>query len=309
MTWLVAGDGRRRLAPLADAPKPVTGRISSMTWTGVNGVVFDLIRGDQGIRLLENAVEGLHEPLWEHQTQSRPLTHGEAWQSATARPRDIFWPILIDDTLGDWHRTAERFFQSVSPTTEGTWTVDGPGGEAREIKARLAGEPHTYKHDPYSLGATIMGVKLRASQPFWVGRPDTKTWRPATYNNWLPTASRRGFVLGPDQTLGPTTLANVGDLATAPTWTVHGPCTSINIRIDGQEISGPLVLSAGQTATIDPDGHGGAVRSDGHDLTPLLTKWSAARIPAGGSTDVVVDVGGGGWLQCHVRALYRRAFA
>lgn len=290
-----------------------TAAIDEFSWRGCDGVRWDLLDSGSPVVVLMDGVTGLHDPPLSHHTTTVVQGHGARWRGWRASQRDVSWTLGVREREpGSGYSTAlQEFLAGVRPDQDGVWTVKAPGIPARSLRCRLTSDgSYRYDRNPETLGYAKLVVTMVALQPFWAGGVEGAAYAGAVDYSWLPTSTRPSFYIGPNNTLGETTLTNPGEVEVSPRWTIHGPCSSINlqIRTDSRTstIAGPVALTAGQSIVVDPTADGGALRNDGVDVTAQFTSWGSTKIPPGQSATATLEVDGGGSLSVELTPLFLR---
>jgi len=133
-------------------------------------------------------------------------------------------------------------------------------------------------------------MSFQAPTPFWISsESDSFTIRSGgTGRGLLPQLTK--LKVSSAQTLGETTIENLGDVATYPTWRIDGPITDLSISLGDLGFSFNDVVDDGETIFIDTetgrvyDGTG-ANRYGILNLSPKLFS-----LPAGLSTVIIEGV-------------------
>jgi hypothetical protein len=220
---------------------------------------------------------------------------------------------LYNDTSTIEYMQLDRaFWDSLHSELEGTMTVRVPGFSKRSLRLRLVDDGNwTPERDPAFVGWTTYGITLQADQPLWEGEPVTGgPWGAAA-----PVPFHGGtdpgdpiINISTGRTLSTATIANPGKVLAWPVWTVHGPCTSASITVDGHEIEIPIELEEGESVTIDTrPTEQTALRENGDDVFGDLGETDFAPIPAGGASSLVLDIDSTGSISVTLTPLYFRA--
>lgn len=296
--------------PPVSAPRAVSPwQASSVQWVGVDGSVWDLVSGAEGVVLLFDGVEGLHSPvLTKYSSESRavPGVRARGWRATS---REVFWPVLVyGDSSEAWRDTYARFFNSIRPDVEGVWRV-GFGGAKREL--RLTGtydDSHRFVTDPHKGGWAQFGVTLEAAQPYWTGEPVQRgPWTASAPVDFI-NGTAPPFNIGMSTAVGSATIPNPGDVDAYPVWTVTGPLTGIELGVGTRVINVPFAVDAGEVLVIDTDPRNLTATLDGVDVTADLGFQSFAPIPTGAEVSLHVEATGTGSIRAALTPLYFRAF-
>jgi len=152
------------------------------------------------------------------------------------------------------------------------------------------------------------GVRLNTlwdGDVFWSGDQWSSTWQAAagSAGSWI-LASGGVARLSVGHTLSAASAVNAGDVRVWPVWTITGPCTWLSVGVGDLQVSGSVVLAAGETLTIDTDPEDGqmAVHSSGADWTDRLDSIGFAPLDPG-SNQLAVTMTGTGTVSMSFRPL------
>lgn len=284
--------------------------VTAMTWTGADGRVWDLLRGTDGVVLLESGIRGLAMPEIRRHTSSSPSLAGTRWRGWRVEEREVFWPVLVwsEDSTRDWLQRDSAWWGSLHPERLGVWEVTTARAGRRRLSLRFTGDgEHSFPVDPARLGEAVYGVRLVAEQPLWEGDDTLSSWSLSEQAAFFPGPP---FWIGSAYTLATATLTNPGDVPAYAVWTVQGPFTSARVGMPGATVSVPFGLPDGAALTIDTRPHVmSAVDSSGADRTRDLGAAAFAPVPAGYRMPLDLALGGqGGRITASLTPLFLRAW-
>lgn len=303
------------VAPTGAAPAPVESVSApspwyrvGMTWTGANGLSFDLI-SRSGVTLLLDDVKGLLNPPFQQRTSATPSRGGSRLRDVTTGERDVFWPMLVWTDAGSaaWQNLNDAFFSTLSAEFPGTWTVTRADGTQRRLSVYITDDGSTLGRDPQSVGWARYPITGVALDPWWYGEEVHRTFKQPGVTG---TLAGPGRPIGSRSTVDRATIDNPGDVPSYPRWVITGPVTSVTVgvTIDGvvRNIVAPITLTAGQTLTIDTESH--SVRdSTGTSRRSQLTSAYFVPIPPGKDIPLSMTMTGTGLVECYLPTRYKRA--
>ena len=284
--------------------------VTAMTWVGWDGTLWDLLRGTEGVVLLEKGVRGLAMPPIGRHTQESPALAGSRHTGWRAVEREVFWPVYVwsEDSSREWFDRDAAWWATMHPDQVGEWAVTTSRSGTRRLRLRYVDDSeHSFDHDPARVGEAIYGVRLVAEQPFWEGETALSSWSLSEQASFFPGPP---FWIGSAYTLATATIRNPGDVPAWPVWTVHGPFTSARVGTAGATITVPFGLQDGASLTIDTrPAVMRAVDSSGVDRTRELGAAAFAPVPPGVRVPLDLDLGGeGGRITAQLAPLYLRAW-
>lgn len=287
-----------------------------MTWIDDQDVEWPLqLDGGVGGLQMMPGVRGLHFPQVDRYTSVSPAQAGSTYRGSRANERECLWPLALfhDGQSADWVAFERAFWRGLQPGRVGTWRVYAPDGSYRELICRGVHEGDvTHELDPVLAGWATYGVALVAEQPFWAGKPETRTFDSGSGDS----APSGAFVLNikSSSTLATATINNPGDVDAYGIYTITagtGGITSVDIGAGDALTRYSATIPAGQTRTIDmrPD-RLTVVDQDGNDRISDVTALAFdAPIPAGQPVPLTFSMVGNGTVRADVRPLYWRAYA
>lgn len=286
-----------------------------IVWTGWDGSVWDLSSQEGGIGL-KAGVEGFELPAWEHHSDESPARSGDYWRDVKAKPRLVALPMRLwhDDSTRAYLERRRAFIRTLNPRREGVLSVRSAAGTVRTLRCRYTGGwDGPQDRDDTAFGWVDHGPEFTAAQPFWEGESLPYEWKPATSKDFFNAAGTPpgapDFFISDSFNAETSVITNPGDEDAYPVWTIMGPCTSCTIVANGQSITWPLALSAGQFVRIDtrPEKQT-AVNHAGTDVTASLTSWGFAPIPPGANQSFTITLTGGGTVRASLTPLYWSAY-
>jgi hypothetical protein len=242
--------------------------VSGITWTGIDGSVWDLAGGSQGVQLSQG-VSGLHLPSFKQVTAQASRVPGQRYLGSVYNARDVILPVVLGDPTGAttgaaWQALDDAWWQSLSPELPGTLTVTSSTG-ARSLQCRLgaAADP-VFLTDPAASGVASYVLTLEADNPFWTGPDEVSTYSlPATATAQPYYGGSGGGGFGPPfyisagSSLAAATVDNPGDRPAyakflfsgpgQPTFSIGSYTTTLPTLTDGQQVlidTNPLAANA-----------------------------------------------------------------
>lgn len=272
------------------------------------------------VRLLNDGLEGLGNPPHASFTRETALLDGQSNSGWKARPREVFWPILIDAQPETWDDVQSRFWATMRPNLYGTWRVTN-GESVRYLTCRyLSDGGASYRVDPSRSGAEVHGLTLIADDPWWHGDDVSATFQTAEDEvDFFNGGTAPDFYIMSGNTVDSVTLDNPGDVGAWATYRIDGPATRFEIS-QGGGLSMPVpVLAAeidvldGEWLVIDTNPSAQTMLhytgiNDYIDVTTELTNYSPAPIETGTDTTFDVVLFGEGSLTVTITPNYYRAF-
>jgi hypothetical protein len=292
----------------------------NITWTGIDGSVWDLTSGTKGVRL-SRGYSGLHLPAFTQQVSKAARVPGQRYLGTVYEARSIPLPVTVYGGVGDaWRSIDAAWWASLSPEIPGALAVTTTSAGTRSLSCRLgsAADPATDIH-PGTRGVGTYALTLEADQPFWAGPDVVQNYAMPTTSQPYYGVSGSGppFYISPANTLTDATISNPGDRPAYTRWTVTGPGTA-TFAIAGHQTTLPT-LQAGQVVSIDTNplnpnavrdiSGGGSVnwwpQMGAHDFwVPVPAYASGVSIPMGMTGGVV----GQSSIQVSLTPLYSRAW-
>lgn len=305
MTYVVYG------AP-ATLPEPPLPKYQGLThtWTGWNGVTFNLTTGEQGVHLLMDGVTGMHLPEFDQYVDEYASVDGGRYRGSRAKVRNPSWTLgVFGDDSKTWRERDVLLWESLDEDLPGMWTVTDPDGRSRALLCRLrSSSEHPYGIDPHRAAWSVYTVELMAEQPWWTGAPVVSPlWRQV---EGVPFTGEDDeappYHVSSAATLGSASLTNPGDRDAHVVHVATGPLTSVLVEYAGGSV-GFGAVPDGSVLRINTDPTYPVATLDGVDVTGDVEPWDPRPIPRGATTDLTITLVGDGTLQSSSTPRYRRA--
>lgn len=294
--------------PVPPANPPVPREHLSFSWTGTDGVVWDLVNGPVTIA---RGASGFGIPKPTHWTSEAPTVDGADWQGMRTGPRPFFMPVHVKAVDYDQIATERAFFAGIDPSGEGVLRATYPDGGWREIRLRYdEGAEGEYEIDPVLLRYAAYPLRFIANDPYWRGAPVVATFLNVGASfQFFPGPP---FRIGNSNTLDLSSVANPGDQPAYPLWTITGPCDTFSVGVGAATVNGTVTLAAGETITIDTDPRAlTVVDGAGNDRWPVLTDAQFEPIPKNATVTLTTSLtaaGASSSVSLSFTPLYRRAW-
>lgn len=294
--------------PIVPANPPVPRDRIAFTWTGSDGVAWDMVNGPVTIA---RGASGFGIPKPTHWTTEAASIDGADWQGMRTPPRPFFMPVHVRAVNYDQIATERAFFAGLDPRGEGVLRATYPDGRWREIRLRYdEGAEGEYDIDPILLRYAAYPLRFVANDPFWRGAPVVTTFvNVGTSFQFFPGPP---FRIGNSNTLDLSQVSNPGDQDAYPLWTITGPCDSFSVGVGEATVNGTVTLAAGQSITIDMDPRAlTVVDNTGADRWSVLTDAEFAPIPGNTTADLTTSLtaaGTGSSVSLAFTPRYRRAW-
>lgn len=230
--------------------------LRGLTWTTADGVVWDLLSGDDGVLLTPEGVTGLYMPPIDRYTTESAGVDGSSWRGSRVKEREVFWPILLYSDAGsqEWVTHDRAWWRGLQPEKVGTWTVIDPSGQPRSLRIRFTSDGgHSIRRDPSQAGWAAYGITFVAEDPWWSGVRVLRTFISTAAQDFFNTGAAPPFFISSSASISTATLPNDGDVEAWPVWTITGPTTSVTVGLSGKLISVPFTIAAGKALVIDTD--------------------------------------------------------
>lgn len=292
MPILVTGE-QAASTPVRSTATPFDARPARWVWTPASGADRDLSSGDAYL----TAVTGHLAPPVSLYESTPPTIDGGVYRGERYEPRDVGLGLKVNQrTAIDWRdvtRSLVRDFLGGAGVLS-EWHADG---QVRSLRCKyMAGLEAPDAGDPGAVPISDFSVILRAYDPWWYGPVQTRSFTQAAETDFLPGPP---FTIMPTELLGSgTVVANPGDVAAYPVWTLTGPMTQASLTAeDGSTFTITYSLDAGESLVVDTDPRTSAFAkitdASGNNLWGLATAdypnlWA---LPAGESTVTVATSG------------------
>ena len=268
------------------------------------------------VRLLTGGVEGMGNPPHASFTRETALLDGQTNSGWKARPREVFWPLLLDGTPDSWSEMQSRFWSTMRPNLYGVWTVfNGP--TSRFLNCRYlsdGGSPYTT--DPSRSGAETPSITLIADDPWWHSEIVSATFQTAEAPvDFFNNGTAPDFYIMSGNTVDSASLDNPGDVPAWPTYRIDGPATSFSIATNSSipDVSGEITVLDGEWLIIDtnPTAQTAFLFTAPNtytDVTGELTQYRPQQVLPGLETEFSITLFGEGSLTISLLPNYYRAF-
>lgn len=280
-----------------------------MTWTGVDGSMWDLADPLGASPGMGRGVQGLHLPSTTVFKSSTPLVPGTDLVGYSIDERTVYWPLIFKGkTILAWQQAYSAFFDSFHPVKTGIWTV-GDGEARRELPlAGVFDGGYAFDIDPFTTGKALIGLELTAPRPLWRGKPITRSFGGESGVPFIPPEKAPTYYISPAATFGAAAIRNPGNEPAYLRYQVEGPLDLLQLGIGEALIDVPFPIPAGSTLRIDTDPASAFATLDDADATRALGFQMFAPVPAGGETPLTIVASGAGKVTVTLTPLYWRAF-
>lgn len=312
---IVFADGVRPPPPKSISPW----RGLTHTLTGSNGDTVELSDIETGLILYHADVAGMGMPKYEVYRSAGPALAGTRYRGARALERPVDLAILVhnDDSTEGFLETDRRVWDLIGdPTLPVVWRVQEPNGDYRELTMRFADVDDAFMRDPLYDGWTLYQISFVADDPYWYGKPISRSWTATESQDFFIAAPAPGemFYISRALTTSSVVIENPGDVDAWVTWTAVGPLSNLDFTLIAEGMSNgslglPDVID-GNTLVTDTDPRVATARLDGVDVTSTVDPWDPRPVPRKGSQtlEVSVAIAGAGTLTATIRPRYTRAW-
>ncbi|WP_370180426.1 hypothetical protein [Rhodococcus wratislaviensis] len=285
----------------------VSESVTGIKVTGINGTVFDLVNGTEGV-VLTAGLGGVLLPSFHRQDTRTARAPGRRVGGIKWDPSTLRAQVTVADTWQSrpdgrfrkgaaWVDLDRTFKGAFSPLASSLVTVSAPNGP-RTLRGRLEGLQDVTDDGPMRdvHGRADYELTLGADHPFWQGAPvvyDFPYSDTGGGNYYGPTNAAPPFVISRANALASATVLNPGEVPAYPTWEITGPAQA-TVGV-GDHVTEVEALATGQRLTIVTDPNGmAATDGDGNRAWLLLRTWDFAALPAGESSTVLASIVSGG---------------
>lgn len=226
-----------------------------MTWTA-KGITWPLTDRSTGI-FLRPGVRGLGTITTDRHASTSPAVPGSRHEGTSVLDREVHWPVRVYSREGstEWMLRDRAFWQGMDPDDTGVWEVTHPDGAKRTIRLRFRDDgDHVTEKNPVRRGWENYQINLVAEQPYWVGEPEVKSFKPPAPP--LPFFDPTGpqiINIGSSYSVENATMNNPGDVASYPRWYIDGNTTSASVGVGGVVVTVPFTVPAGKCLVIESD--------------------------------------------------------
>lgn len=296
----------------------ITDEWGTFDLTNVHGAT-----AEDRVFLSDKGIEGMGNPPISRFGDESPQLDGRVDTGWRARPRQVFWPIVIDSNpdIVPWQQQQALWWKTMRPNLIGTWRVTAPDATYRDLLVRYESDGGAvYPVDPSMSGLEVHGITLVADDPWWRGPVVSRVFQTAeTPLDFYAITNDRVFNLMSSNTVSDAFIANPGDVTAWPVFRFDGPITSFEIRqtppnpFVGSDITSDYDIPAGDWLILDTDPRvqtmtryfsgGGSL-----DVTDQISNAAFFGIAAGTPRTIYVTLNGSGSLTASIVPRYFRAF-
>ncbi|OLE27970.1 MAG: hypothetical protein AUG44_08760 [Actinobacteria bacterium 13_1_20CM_3_71_11] len=256
---------------------------------------------------------GRYMPDVNHEQDEIPGQPGARHRASRHKAHEFtikLWLSTVDEA--SLRTSIRQLVYAMDPTRgEGIVRVTSPIGDVREIACYYtAGLGLEEKPDSSGPTAQAAAVTFRAFDPYWRDTSDTSnTWAVSTTPTFFPIFPLR---LTSSQIAVDGSVANNGDVATWPVWTITGPGGVIvlrNITTGENIIFSTTTLGIGESISIDTrPGIKTVTKSDGTNLWPDLDLTSSLWSLAAGNNAIRLEMSGVDATRSSLQLNYRQRY-
>lgn len=304
--------------PPAPAPYRSPFHRLKMTWFGTDGSEWPLDDPSSGIFIVQEALEGLHNPVTDDINRESPSVPGSKFHGHRIKARDVVWAIYIysDESSEHWYDLNNRFWDSVKIGQYGRWRVTKPDGSFRELTMRQVPTVFSHERDPGKFGWVKYPIRFIADEePFWT-YPYEVAGSQVTFDSDVPDDFFGGtagvgapFYISPSKSEVVREVYNDGDEDVDPIITVKGPMDFVDFTIADRDYHLECDLLAGEWIKIDTRPHHFSIKDHtGANRMKSIDNWIFDPLPSKETTKIEVFPQGlgGGSVVFDVSPLYHR---
>lgn len=309
-------------AEVPPAPLPYESPFThlKMTWYGTDGSEWHLDDPSTGVFLVQEGIEGLHNPLTDEVNRTSPSIPGSRFHGYRVKERDVIWAIYIysDESSLHWYDLNDRFWNSMKIGQYGKWRVTKPDGSYRELSMRQVPTAFAHERDPGKFGWVKYPVRFIADEdPFWTHPYEVPgsqvTFESEPEDNFFGGSDGRGpsFHLSASRARSDRSVFNNGDEDVDPVITVTGPMDFVDFSIGERTYHLECDLLQGEWIKIDTTPHRFSITdSDGKNRMESIDNWIFDPFPSKETTPITVYPQGigGGSVVIDASPLYHRGF-
>jgi hypothetical protein len=220
----------------------------SLFLQGTNGDEIALDGNDDFV--LQTGLRGLGLPTTDVRIV-QSAADGGTWRGTRRGIRELDVPIAIIGTSPiDVENKLRRLANALSDRyLEPVLRADYDTGESWSIPVHYASGAETSFGDDAGQYFCIWPMTWQAPDPYWTSNEAIGfSVRSEAGLTFLPELQE--LHVASSQALGTINIENPGDVAAFPTWTIQGPCTAVEITLDGVGFTYDETLIAGDTIVI-----------------------------------------------------------
>lgn len=224
------------------------------TWRGVNGTVWDMSTGAQGVQL-EQGADGFGFGTVDLFVGESPALHGGRLLGSRRKPRALYVPLRLKGEEGSaaFWRTHQALVDSFSTTEFGRWTVE------TEVSSRYVDAVYASVSggelglDPGMYGRQLYGLQLQSMSSDWIGSPVSGWWLPPEAPRKLWDADKGVFFIMQGKDTSSATITNPGTYASYPTWSIDGYSPAARVGVGDEFVEVPFPVPTGKCLVIETD--------------------------------------------------------
>lgn len=289
-----------------------------LTWFGST---FELTpdNPDGKVWLTTDGIEGMGMPEQVEFTRDTALLDGQTFSGWRAKPREVFWPVVVDGTgmaENSWmNLLIYEFWRSLQPGKYGRWRVTTVNG-TRDLTCRFVSDNSPkYANDPSLRQIEVHGVTLVADDPWWRGPEVSATFQTAEDTEpFFEPGPTHVFNLMSANTVASANISNPGEIPAWPVIRVDGPATAFSVTTEfSGVVAGEIEIADGEWLIIDTNRtkQNALLHTSEFsftDVTRELTDVGFYPINAGLDRNVDVVLNGAGSVTVSLTPGYFRAF-
>lgn len=251
-------------------------------WRGTDGQSWPLTRAGQ-VKLMPGA-RGFGYPTPQHRRRES-LSHGSSHHGLRIPQRQVYMPVGILTTPGEFLDVDRAFGAGFDPYSTGRLRVTTADAEWREIECRYdEGFEGEYEFSPLFNGVAIYQIYLTAEDPFWRGAPVVEYY-PFVADTGGPTFPGPPFYRPPANKLdGEGQIVNPGDVEAHAVERIDAPFTGFDVGIGDQFVSMTLTKATGFVVVDTTGGMTTMTDETGANVRKYATNFQSPPIPPGETT-------------------------
>lgn len=310
--------------PAAPLPYHSPFGIMEHTWTGTDGTVWELSDPSTGVFIVQESLEGMHDPTTDEVNRESPSVPGSSFQGYRIKARDVVWAVYVysDESSEHFYDLDRRFADSMKIGKYGTWRVTRPDGQFRELTMRKVPTSFSYERDPGRFGWVKYAFRFIADEnPFWTYPLEVpgsqSTFEDVQGDDFFGADAGKGpnFYISPSRAVTNREIFNDGDEDVPEVITITGPMDFVDFSIDVG--NGPRQyhldcdLDPGEWIEINTQPNKFSIKDhSGANRMKSIDNWTFDPFPSKETTKLsVMPQGlGGGSVVFDVSPLYHRAW-
>lgn len=281
-------------------------------WVTPSGESFRLDSNIDGAQIV-GSVTGRGMPPIRRTTETVPLQPGQRLRSVLHDANEVAIGIYFNaDTAADQRANIRAWLARLDPTRgDGTLVVTDPAGTQRQLTCSYQDGLELEEDQAMRLDQLAV-VSFDTEEPYWADTVDSQEiWTAGSPSTIFPIFP---LTLGASQVFGSSTVTNLGDVETFPTWVIAGPGNALTLTnsTTGRILSWNGTLGLGEFIVVDcrPGSQSGTPKSvfknDGSSQFGLLTAWDFWPFEVGvNAIDIELD---GATSDSQVTAVWRNRY-